>query len=51
MTIQQLLQLSKREIRMKVVETESRHRFGIYFRINPTDLADGFDVKVKERKN
>lgn len=51
MTIWQLLQLSKRKIRMEIVETASRDRFGIYFRINPTDLDDGFDVRVKKRKN
>lgn len=50
MTIRKLLQLSKREVRMEIVETESRERFGIYFRINLTGFADVFDVRVKKRK-
>lgn len=47
-TTRQLLQLSKRESRMEVVETESRDRFRLHFRINPAGLAEGFDVRVKE---
>lgn len=50
MTIRKLLQLSKREVRMEIVETESRERFGICFRINLTGFADVFDVRVKKRK-
>lgn len=50
MTTRQLLQLSKRESRMEIVETESRDRFRLHFGINPADLAEGFDVRGKEER-
>lgn len=35
---------------MEIVETESRDRFRLHFEINPADLAEGFEMRVKEER-